>query len=140
MMGNFACVFFLLLLSARFFSSQIKRLSGTSSECQTVWIQIRPDFLLALIWDQTACNSHQQQTKVSRERLKGMMCLPTFQYHKQQQLLHCCHEKNHTWDSFSGNYGQTSETSERPSTPNRSRSTPNPSASGNKQSVHDRQF
>ena len=29
------------------------------SECQTVWIQIRPDFMLGLIWVQTVCKSYQ---------------------------------------------------------------------------------
>ena len=33
-----------------------------SSECQTVWIQIRPDILLGLIWVQSACKSYQQMT------------------------------------------------------------------------------
>ena len=41
MLGNFAC----FLSSADFFQNQLIRkiLSGISSECQTVWIQIRPD-------------------------------------------------------------------------------------------------
>ena len=35
-------------------------LSGTLSECQTVWIQIRPDRMLGLIWVQTVCIDQQQ--------------------------------------------------------------------------------
>ena len=32
------------------------------SEFQTVWIQIRPDILLGLIWVQTVCKHYQQTT------------------------------------------------------------------------------
>ena len=32
-----------------------KVLLGIPSECQTVWIQIRPGVLLGLIWSQTVC-------------------------------------------------------------------------------------
>ena len=38
----FRCIFFLSL-------SRLKILSGIPSECQTVWIQIRPDILSGLI-------------------------------------------------------------------------------------------
>ena len=34
-------------------------LSGIPSECQTVWIQIKSDKLLGLIWVQTVCKSYQ---------------------------------------------------------------------------------
>ena len=49
-----------------------KNLSGIPSQCQTVWIQIRPDILLGLIWVQTICKGYQQMTKVatSGERVK----------------------------------------------------------------------
>ena len=42
------------------------------SGCQTVWIQIRPDILLGLIWVQTVCKGYQQITKVapSEQRVK----------------------------------------------------------------------
>ena len=47
MLGNFACVFF---LSVDFFQNQLfpKVLSGIPSRvsCQTVWIQIRPNFFV----------------------------------------------------------------------------------------------
>ena len=42
-----------------------KDLSAMPSECQTVWIQIRPDFLSGLIWVQTVCKDYQQMTKVA---------------------------------------------------------------------------
>ena len=35
-------------------------LSGTLSECQTVWIQIRTDVLSVLIWVQTVYHGYQQ--------------------------------------------------------------------------------
>ena len=45
--GNFTCFFCHLMI---FF----KKLFKKYSQCQTVWIQIRPDILSALIWVQTA--------------------------------------------------------------------------------------
>ena len=55
-------IFMLLLFSADFFFKinfqQI--LSGTLSECQTVWSQIRTDILSVLIWFQTVCKNYQQ--------------------------------------------------------------------------------
>ena len=39
-------------------------LSWIPSECQIVWIQIRPDVLTVLIWVQTACEDYQQTTEV----------------------------------------------------------------------------
>ena len=64
----------LLLSSAYFFQKQPfqKVLSGTLSECVTVWIQIMTDILLVLIWLQTICTGCQQMTKVmaSKERVK----------------------------------------------------------------------
>ena len=41
--------------------------SGIAPECQTVWIQIRPDILLCLIWVQTVCKCYQQTTLVSKD-------------------------------------------------------------------------
>ena len=35
-----------------------------TSECQTLWIQIRPDLLSGLIWVQTVCKGYQQITPV----------------------------------------------------------------------------
>ena len=37
------------------------------SECQTIWIQIRPDILLGLIWVQTVCKGYQQMTLEGKE-------------------------------------------------------------------------
>ena len=54
----FSSVDFILKLN--FFSK--KNLSGIPSECQTVWIQIRPDVLSGLIWIQTVCKGYQQTT------------------------------------------------------------------------------
>ena len=50
-------------------------LSGMPSGCQTVWIQIRPDFLSGLIWVQTVCKNYQQTTKVatSGKRVKAVL-------------------------------------------------------------------
>ena len=36
-------------------------------ECQPVWIQIRPDILLGLIWAQTVCKGYQQMSLAGRE-------------------------------------------------------------------------
>ena len=43
-------------------------------ECQIVWIQIRPDILLGLIWVQTVCKSYQQTTLGDKE----LKTLPIF--------------------------------------------------------------
>ena len=62
MLANFACFY----LSADFFLQNMhfqKIISGIPSECQTVWIQIRPDILSGLIWVQTVCTGHQQTKK-----------------------------------------------------------------------------
>ena len=37
------------------------------SECQTVWIQIRPDILTGLIWVKTVCKSYQRMTSGGNE-------------------------------------------------------------------------
>ena len=78
MLGNF-CTFVLLyfLSSADFFQNQLfqKFLSGTQSECQTVWNQIRTDVLSVLIWVQIVCKGYHQTTKVvaSKERFKPIV-------------------------------------------------------------------
>ena len=48
-------LFMILLSFADFFQNQLfqKLLSGKLSDCQSVWIQIRTDFLSVLIWVQT---------------------------------------------------------------------------------------
>ena len=52
-----------LLFSKTFFFPKI--LSGVPSECQTVWIQIRPDILSGLIWVQTVCKRYQFAKDIS---------------------------------------------------------------------------
>ena len=55
---------FIFFVVCCFFQSQLflKILSGIPTECQTVWIQIRPDILSGQIWVQTVCKSYQQTT------------------------------------------------------------------------------
>ena len=48
-----------------------KKQSGTPSERQTVWIQIRTDILSVLIWVQTVCKGYQQMTIVAASKLKA---------------------------------------------------------------------
>ena len=63
------------LSSADFFKINFfeKILSGMPSECQTVWIQIRPNNLLGLTWFHTVCKGYKQTTKLaaSKERVKS---------------------------------------------------------------------
>ena len=54
-------VFCCLFSKSDFFTK--KNISATLSECQTVWIKIRTDILLVLIWVQTVCKGYQQMTK-----------------------------------------------------------------------------
>ena len=65
----------LLLSSADFFQNKLfqKIISGTLSECQRVWIQIRTDILSVLIWIQTVCNSYQQMIKVALARKEELI-------------------------------------------------------------------
>ena len=53
------------------FQNQLFRkiLSGIRAECQTVWIQIRPNVLSGLIWVQTVCKSYQQTTLGDKESI-----------------------------------------------------------------------
>ena len=62
-----ACwVILLAIVVCRFFQKHffLKILSGTLSEYQTVWIQIRTDILWILIWVQTVRKGYQKMTKV----------------------------------------------------------------------------
>ena len=54
-----------LLLSADFFSQLFDFFFQEYHQCQTVWIQIRPDIKSVLIWVQTVCKDYQQTTKVN---------------------------------------------------------------------------
>ena len=49
-----------------------KFLTGTLSECQTVWIQIRTNLLSGLIWVQTVCKGYQQTIKVAARKERVM--------------------------------------------------------------------
>ena len=64
-LGSFVC----FLSSDEFFKINffLKILSGVLSKCQTDWIQIRPNFLLGLIWVQSVCKGYQQMTLVGKE-------------------------------------------------------------------------
>ena len=71
MLGNFSCFSCRLLtfFKINFFQ---KFLSGTLSECETLLIQIRTDYLSVLIWFQTVYKGYQQMIKVAagKERVK----------------------------------------------------------------------
>ena len=59
----------LFLSSSDFSQNQHFRkiLLGIRSECQTIWIHIRPDILSGLIWFQTVCKVYRQTTLVGKE-------------------------------------------------------------------------
>ena len=63
MLGTFEHFFF----HSCFFSSKFTQniLSGIISECQTVWVQIKPDIWSGLIWVQTVCRGYQQMPLAS---------------------------------------------------------------------------
>ena len=72
MLGNFCMLFFCQLLTFFKFNFLKKKLSGTLSECQMIWTQIRTDILSVLIWVQrisvliwvqTVYKDYQQMTK-----------------------------------------------------------------------------
>ena len=49
-------------MDADFFQINFQKiLSGIPSECQIVWIHIRPDILSGLIWIQTVCEGLKQK-------------------------------------------------------------------------------
>ena len=54
MLGNCSCFYFRLLTFFKIRFLQINH-SGSSTECQIVWIQIRTDVLLVFIWVPTVC-------------------------------------------------------------------------------------
>ena len=73
-------IFHDFLSSTDFFQNQLFRkiISGLPSECKTIWIQIRPDVLLSLIWIQTVCIGYQQTTLLRRERVKPFLASSNF--------------------------------------------------------------
>ena len=63
-----------ILPSADFlFQNQLSRkiISGIPRECQTVWIQIRPDISSCLIWAQTFCKKQSADGDTSRQSVKA---------------------------------------------------------------------
>ena len=64
-LGNFSCFFVVCLVFVKSIFS--KNSSGISSECQTDWIQIRPNILSGLIWVQSVCKGYEQTTHVGKE-------------------------------------------------------------------------
>ena len=67
LLGNF-------LLSADFFSKSTFLETFFQEYCPTVWIQIRHDILLGLIWVQIVCKGYPQRTLVGKE-LKYAKCV-----------------------------------------------------------------
>ena len=64
--GTF-CMFFLSSADFFFKSTFLRNTFRNKSECQTVWIQIRPDIKSGLIWVQTVWKGYQQRTPVGKE-------------------------------------------------------------------------
>ena len=77
-LGKFFMLFCCLLI---FFQNYLfqKILSGILSECQTNWVQIRPDILSGLICVQSVCTDYEQMTlegnelKVNINTIEGLM-------------------------------------------------------------------
>ena len=70
-------LFWMFLCPLRIFSKSfffLKILSGIPTDCQTDWIQFRPNILSGLIWLQTVCKGYEQTTIVSKElnKLQGL--------------------------------------------------------------------
>ena len=90
MLGNFACFF---VVCGYFFKLTFlqKYLSGIPSECQTVWIQIKPGVLPGLIWVQTVCKGYQQTTKVatSMETVKTLFQQILWTIPKEYTYVYC---------------------------------------------------
>ena len=63
-------------------SNLFAKVMSRQSECQTDWIQIRPDKILGLIWIQSVCKGHEQTTLVGNEFKKTQIFflwrLPTY--------------------------------------------------------------
>ena len=78
----------LLLWSTDFF--KIKnflniKLSGTLPECQMIWIQIRADILLVLIWVQTVCKDY--QSSLARKELTNEAIFYVYNNRTDSQYL-----------------------------------------------------
>ena len=95
-------VFFIVV--CWFFSKSIfwKFLSRILSECQTVWILIRPDKMSGLIWLQTVCKSYQQTTLVGNE----LTLFPTF-----TTIVACSLICLYSWETYFANSMNPDQTS-----------------------------
>ena len=68
--------------------SFFKKLFQKHYQCQMVWIEIRTDILLGLIWVQTFSKGYQQATQVAASKGRGKLTyLHYVKLHKQEQLL-----------------------------------------------------
>ena len=69
MLGNFWCSFFFRI-------NIIRKNSFRNTLCQMVWIQIRTNVLLGLIWVQTVCKGYLQLAKISasKELINYLFC------------------------------------------------------------------
>ena len=84
-LGNFSCFFVVCWF---FFKNQLfwKILSGIPYECQTDWIQIRPDVLSGLIWVQSVCKGYEQTTLVGRNPWQLSLALQLVLTDREQQF------------------------------------------------------
>ena len=78
-LGYFSCFFCHLLIFFFFKINFFKKILSRSlvSECQTVWIKTKTDFLSVLIWVQTVCTAYQQMTikAASKDRVKNVTAI-----------------------------------------------------------------
>ena len=59
-------------------------------QCQKIWIQVRSNKMLGLIWFQTVCKGYQQTTKVATCRERAENSLKNLCNHKKSSLLFSC--------------------------------------------------
>ena len=87
------------LLSADVFQNNLfqKILSGISAECQTVWIQIRPDESSGLIWVWTVCKGYQQTALAGKELqdFEQIVATATHNDHNPNTLMYL--QSNRSW-------------------------------------------
>ena len=73
-LGKFFILFCRLLIFSFFFS-------GIPLECQTDWMQIRPNVMSGLIWVQTVCKSYQQKTPGDKDvKLQNLRYMKVLNY------------------------------------------------------------
>ena len=89
LLGNFACFKFCCGLLIFFKIIFFKNCFGNiPSECQTIWIQIRPNILSVLIWVQTVCKGYQQTTQVGKGLVARKLKVLIFSQTKTSQPVH----------------------------------------------------